>query len=105
MQIDIGVALLLARCLMLVIIAVTIGSYRDPSARKRWAVSLMAVCAAGSSMAWAMFSLLMVFHRGGRPDALGELLPTLFVLCAMVPVLYTRGNVAKLLPRVKWLYR
>lgn len=105
MQIDVGMALLIARCLMLLAITITLGVYYDPGARRRWLVSIMATCAAGSSLSWGMFSILMVIHQDAKPDAWGELWPTLFVFCAMIPVLYTRGNVAKLLPRVKWLYR
>lgn len=105
MQVDFGMALLIVRCLMLVAITITLGVYYDPSARRRWMVSIMATFAAGSSLGWAVLSVLLVLHNESKPDALTELWPTLFVFCAMVPVLYTRGNVAKLLPRIKWLYR
>lgn len=105
MQIDLAVLLLVARCLMLLAITVTLGVYYDPNARKRWAVSMMATCAAGSSLSWAVYSLLNFMHCRAELDTMAELWPTLFVLCALIPVLYSRGNVAKLLPRVKWLYR
>lgn len=105
MQVDFGMALLIVRCLMLLAITITLGVYYDPSARRRWVVSIMATFAAGSSLGWSVFSILTALHHGSRPDVLSELWPTLFVFCAMIPVLYTRGNVAKLLPRVKWLYR
>lgn len=105
MQLDFGLALLIVRCLMLVAITITLGVYYDPTARRRWAVSIMATLAAGSSLGWSVFSVLMVIHQDARPDVLSELWPTLFVFCALIPVLRTRGNVAKLLPRVKWIYR
>lgn len=104
MQLDFGLALLIVRCLMLVAITITLGVYYDPTARRRWAVSIMATFSAGSSLGWSVFSILMVLHEDARPNAMAEFWPTLFVFCAMVPVLYTRGNVAKLLPRVKWLH-
>lgn len=104
MHLDFGLALLFSRCLMLLAITITLGVYHDPAARLRWGVSIMATCAAGSSLAWCVFSLLSVLQGQYRPDTLGELWPTLFVLSAMIPVLYTRGNVAKLLPRVKWMH-
>lgn len=105
MQIEIGLALLIARCLMLLAITITLGIYHDPTARRRWAVSIGAACGAGAALAWALFSALQVVHDEIQPSPWHEIWPTLFVLCALVPVLYTRGNVAKLLPRVKWLYR
>lgn len=104
MTIDWGMALLIARCLMLLLITITLGVYHDPGARRRWLVSIMATFAAGSSLSWSVFSILMVLHQQARPDAWSEFWPTLFVLCALIPVLYTRGNVAKLLPRVKWIH-
>jgi hypothetical protein len=105
MQLDLGMALLIVRCLMLLLITITLGGYYDPTARRRWLVSLLAFCIAGTSLGWSFFSMLMVLQGQARPEALAELWPTLFVLCATIPVLYTRGNVAKLLPRVQWLHR
>lgn len=105
MAIDWGLTLLIVRCLMLLAITITLGVYHDPTARHRWVVSIMATFAAGSSLGWSIFSILMMLHQEDRPDAWAEFWPTIFVLCALIPVLYTRGNVAKLLPRVKWLYR
>lgn len=105
MQIDFGMTLLIVRCLMLLAITITLGVYYDPTARRRWVISIMATFAAGSSLGWSVFSVLMVIHEDKQPSALEELWPTLFVFCALIPVLYTRGNVAKLLPRVKWIYR
>lgn len=104
MHLELATVLLLIRCLMLVVITITLGVYHDPSARHRWAVSIMATCAAGSSLGWCIFSALSVLQGLKRPEVMGEIWPTLFVLCFMIPVLYTRGNVAKLLPRVKWLH-
>lgn len=104
MSIDLGVVLVMIRCLMLLVIAVTLCSYRDPTARHRPVVSLMATMAAGSSLGWSVHSILMLQHQAG-PDPRVEFWPSLFVLCTLVPVLYSRGNVAKLLPRGKWLYR
>lgn len=103
MQVDFGLALLIARCLMLFAITITLGIYYDPSARRRWVVSIGAACAAGVALSWGLFSAIQVAHHAIKPSPWHEIWPTLFVLCAMVPVLYTRGNVAKLLPRVKWL--
>lgn len=102
MQIDIGVALVIARSLMLLAIAVTLCSYRDPAARYRPAVSIIATATAGSSMAWGFFSILMLPHQSA-PKPLTEALPTIFVMCTLIPVVFSRGNVAKLLPRVKWI--
>lgn len=102
MQIDLGVVLLLLRCAMLLAISLTLGAYHDPSARKRWVVSLLAVCAAGGSLGWAVLSALMLLHGRHDPDPWIEVWPALFVLCVLIPVLYTRGNVAKLLPRLRW---
>lgn len=104
MQIDLGVALVLVRCLMLLAIAVTLGSYRDPSARYRPVASVLATLSAGSSLSWAVHSGLMLYHHPPQ-GFYTELWPAIFVLCALIPILYSRGNVAKLLPRVKWLYR
>lgn len=103
MLIDIGHALVIARCIMLLVIAITLCSYRDPAARHRPVVSLMATMAAGSSLGWAVHSILMLQHQAVS-DARAEFWPSLFVLCALIPILYARGNVAKLLPRVKWLH-
>lgn len=100
---DLGVALVVIRCLMLLVIAITLCSYRDPTARHRPVVSIMATMAAGSSLGWAVHSALMLQHQA-LADARAEFWPTLFVLCALIPIIYSRGNVAKLLPRVKWLY-
>lgn len=105
MQIDLGLALLLVRCLMLMTITITLGSYHDPSARKRWLVSIMAVCAAGSSFGWALYSFLMAASQQSCISVMDEFWPTLFVMCALIPVLYTRGNLAKLLPRIPWSVR
>lgn len=101
MQADLGVVMVIVRCLMLVAIAVTLGCYRDTSARYRPMASMMATLAAGSSLGWAVHSVLMLRYH--HPHAsLAELWPTAFVLCALIPVIRARGNVAKLLPRVKW---
>ena len=104
MSIDTGVALVIVRCVMLLAIFIRLATYRDPTARHRACVSFMATCAAGTSLALAMHSLIMLQH-GAVTDARAEFWPTMFVLCALIPILYARGNVAKLLPRVKWLYR
>jgi hypothetical protein len=101
MQVDIGVVLVVVRCLMLVVIAVTLGCYRDPTARYRPLTSIIATLAAGSSLGWAVHSILMLrYHEPHTPFA--ELWPAVFVLCVLIPVIRARGNVAKLLPRVKW---
>lgn len=104
MEIDFGMALVIVRCLMLLAIALTLGSYRDTSARYRPVASILATLAAGSSLGWAVHSGLMLYHYPHQ-GMQAELWPALFVLFVLVPVLYSRGNVAKLLPRIKWLYR
>ncbi|MNR14251.1 hypothetical protein D3C85_1307180 [compost metagenome] len=103
MEIDFGMALVITRCLMLLAIAITLGSYRDTSARYRPVASVLATLAAGSSLSWSVHSGLMLYHYPPQ-GFYAELWPTIFVLCALIPILYSRGNVAKLLPRVKWLY-
>lgn len=105
MAIDFGAALLIVRCLMLLAISITLGVYHDPDARPRRGISIGAAFAAGTSFGWAVLSILLVIHEDVRPEPWAELWPTLFVFCALIPVLRSRGNVAKLLPRVKWLYR
>lgn len=104
MQTDVGIWLVLMRCLMLVIIAIRIGMFYDPSARFRLYVSGLAVLLCGGSLGWAFQSFLMLHHK---PNVLAwqEFWPALVVFCVMVLVLRSRGNVAKLLPRVQWLYR
>ena len=103
MQIETGAAMVVIRCVMLIAIALRLATYHDPSARHRACVSFMATLAAGASLGWAVHSVLMLLHSG-TPDPRTEFWPMLFVLCALIPVLYSRGNVAKLLPRVKWLH-
>lgn len=110
MQDDMGLALLVLRCLMLIVITVTLGVYHDPAARRRPCVSLFATFSAGSSLAWAVYSALMALHHDSRGSGfysagIDEIWPTLFVLCVMIPILYTKGNVAKLLPRLPWTWR
>lgn len=105
MQGELGLGLLLVRCAMLLLITVTLGSYHDPNARQRWGVSLIAVCAAGASLSWALFSVLVAIREPSCTPATDEVWPTLFVFGVLIPILYTRGNVAKLLPRVKWSAR
>lgn len=105
MHLDLGMGLLIARCLMLLLITIILGSYYDPAARHRWLISLFAFCIAGVSLGWSVFSMLMVLQGQAKPEPLAELWPTLFVICATIPVLYSRGNLAKLLPRIKWIYR
>lgn len=103
MQADFGVVLVIVRCLMLVTIAVTLGCYRDTGARYRPGVSIMATFTMATSLGWAVYSSLMLRHH--QPASwFFELWPTAFVLCALIPVIRARGNVAKLLPRVKWIH-
>jgi len=103
MQIEMGAFLVVARSVMLLVIAVTLCSYRDTSARHRPFVSVLACATAGASLAWGFYSVLMLPHQSA-PKTLAEIWPTIFVMCTLVPVLCARGNVAKLLPRTKWLY-
>lgn len=67
----------------------------------KWFAGLAVV---GAALGWSFFSVLMVLQGQSRPEPITEIWPTLFVFCVTIHVLYTRGNVAKLLPRVKWLY-
>jgi NO-binding membrane sensor protein with MHYT domain len=103
MSTDFGTALVVFRSLALLVIAFTLCKYRDPTARHRPVISLIAVLAAGSSLGWAVHSLVMLpQHLGHNPRV--EFWPTLFVLWTLGPVIYSRGNIAKLMPRTKWLY-
>lgn len=74
-------------------------SYFDPSARYRIGVSLLAFCVAGGSLA----ATVQIVTRW--PDMLqsGPQAPqTILALAFLVPIALTRGNLAKLLPRIKW---
>lgn len=103
MSIDFGTVLVVSRSIALLVIAFTLCKYRDPAARHRPVISLIAVLAAGSSLGWAVHSLVMLPHHLGHNPRV-EFWPTLFVFWSLIPVLYSRGNIAKLLPRTKWLY-
>jgi hypothetical protein len=105
MTLELGMFLLVLRCLMLLMIAVALGIYHDPTARRRPVVSMMATCTMGAALSWATFSMLTALQCADQVSAMGELWPTLFVACALIPILYARGNVAKLLPRAKWLHQ
>lgn len=99
MENDLGVILALIRSAILLYIVWMIGKYHDPSATSRPGVSLVAVAIAGTSSAWAFFSVTQIHVCA---DASRELWPTLFVAIMAVPVALSRGNVAKFFPRVRW---
>lgn len=85
--------------LMLAVIFIIVFSYQpDVETRYRAGVSLLATMLAGGSLA----SLVHIVTQWGEScpqSPPGQVLLTLVVLIAVVR---TRGNVAKLLPRLKW---
>lgn len=97
MEID---ALLLAiRALAHLVTFGIVFSYFDPTARYRIGVSLLAFCVAGGSLAAAV----QVATRWPEMMQTGPQAPlTILTIAFLVPVALTRGNLAKLLPRIKW---
>lgn len=102
MEIEWGTMLVLIRCTALTIIILMVGKYHDPEAQPRRGVSIIAAILCGSAASWAMYSLTMINNSGSW---VRELLPTLFVLAVLVPVIRSQGNVARLFPRVPWSTR
>lgn len=90
------------RALLHVAAFLIVASFYDPSARYRPGVSLFAVTLAGSNLALAMqilTSWALLLQTGA------QVWSTLYAAVVLIAVAYTRGNVAKLLPRVKWGHR
>ena len=78
---------------------VVVASYRpDEQTRYRAVVSIGAAAFAGSCFAWAMWSITQGPAAGNAPQPW----QTIFSGCIFIAVACTRGNVAKLLPRLKW---
>lgn len=77
-------------------------SYRpDEQTRYRPAVSLFAATLAGTSLA----IVAQTVTQWGQSCQNAQGWPVLFTACVFVAVAYTRGNVAKLLPRLPWSTR
>lgn len=97
MEID---ALLLAiRALAHLVTFGIVASFCDPSARYRPGVSILAFCVAGGSLA----AVFQIVTRWAELMQSGPQAPqTILALAFLVPVALTRGNLAKLLPRIKW---
>lgn len=102
MEIEWSTLLVLIRCSALVIIMAVIGKYHDPDAQQRPGVSLVAAILCGSAASWAMYSLIKI---NTPAPWVRELLPTLFVLAVLAPVIRSQGNVARLFPRIPWSSR
>lgn len=76
-----------------------VAAYRpDGQTRYRAVVSIGAAAFAGSCFAWAMWSITQ------GPAACNAPQPwqAIFSGCIFIAVACTRGNVARLLPRLKW---
>lgn len=92
----------LANVLLLLGIVGIVGAYRpDEQTRKRRLVSIGAAVFAGTCLASAMYTVTQWGLSCQAPNPW----QTLFTGCVFVAVAYTRGNVAKLLPRLKWTNR
>lgn len=77
-------------------------SYRpDEQTRYRPAVSLFAASLAGSALA-LVIQIATQMNASCQPP---QVWPVLFTACVFVAVASTRGNVAKLLPRIPWSTR
>lgn len=76
-----------------------VASYKpDDGTRYRPVVSLFAAGLAGSSLAMAAQIVTQFSESCQAPQPWHAL----FTACIFVAVAYTRGNVAKLFPRIKW---
>lgn len=77
-------------------------SYRpDEQTRYRPAVSLFASTLAGASLA----IVAQTVTQWGQSCQSTQVGPVLFTACVFVAVAKTRGNIAKLLPRLPWSTR
>lgn len=91
--------LTLAHVAVLLGIVGFVASYQpDGETRYRPAVSLFATCLAGTALASAV-QVGFEWHSTCRPPQIWQ---TLFSACVFFAVARTRGNVAKLFPRLKW---
>lgn len=96
---EIDAVLLVLRALAHLITFAIVASFHDPEARWRPGVSLLAVLLAGSSAALAaqiLTNWAQVIQSGP------QLFHTLFAYAVLALIAWTRGNLAKLLPRMKW---
>lgn len=98
MESDISVWIVVARSVALLTIAFMLGRFHDPAARFKAGVSLMAWGLAGGSFGWALYSLITI-GQGRTVDLAGSIWSTVFVLMVLVPVVQSRGNAARMLPR------
>jgi len=80
-----------------------VASYHDTGARFRLEVTTVAICLCGSSGALGM--LAVTRWTPGRFGTEYNLLFLLFVLAVFVIVVKSKGNVAKMFPRIPWRYR
>lgn len=95
-------ALTVVHVLLLLGVFGFIVSYRpDEQTRYRPAVSLFASTLAGASLAM----VAQTVTQWGQSCQATQVGPVLFTACVFVAVAYTRGNVAKLLPRLPWSMR
>jgi hypothetical protein len=104
MEIDLGVWLVIIRSVALLVIAILLGRFHDPQARFKFGVSLMAIGLAGGSFGWALYSLITIGQLR-TTDLGGSALSTAFVIMVMIPVIQSRGNAARMLPRKTTLHR
>lgn len=96
-------AILLAiRWLSHVICFLVLVSFRDQSATHRPGVSWFAVglMASNLALAWQILTTWPALLAAGAQWPL-----TVFCVCVCAAVIYTRGNVARLLPRIPWSHR
>jgi hypothetical protein len=103
MEIDLGTVLVLIRSVALAVITFVIGRYHDPSARYRWRASITALLICGGAAGWCLWGITKLAHYPSQWA--WEIFPTMFVLAVTYPILRTEGNVAKLLPRLRWSHR
>lgn len=104
MEIEIGTWLVIIRSTALLVIAFMLGRYHDPSAKLKLGISFMAWGLAGGSLGWAVYSLITI-GQGRIADLGGSALSTAFVIMVMIPVIQSRGNAARMLPRKPTLHR
>lgn len=94
-------ALTFTQVSMLLGIVGFVASYQpDEQTRYRAAVSIGAAVFAGTCLAvaiWTVANLGSTCRPASPPWVI-------FTACVFVAVAYTRGNVAKLLPRLKWTH-
>lgn len=104
MENDIGTWIVVVRSIALLTITYMLGRFHDPSARFKAGVSLMAWGLAGGSFGWALYSLITL-GQGRVVDLAGSIWSTVFVFMVLVPVIQSRGNAARMLPRKPTYHR